>query len=247
VCPDTPAQVYNRPMLISALASILLLAAPVRAAEPPLLEVVGRRTIAPSAFVPVSNAAITAPLALVVENGSGWDAPGVLEAVLGKASAIFARCGVALGSAEVSFVRWSPEGLRRLNIEDPYKGPAQIAVMGEPLLPVRRPAGFLFAAKSIPSTASAYNVRSVEAMSRQTPAVKSMLNTFWITMDQQNRRPADFAESYSMFAHELTHIFGNLPHTPASPNLMTDAQTPRAKSGDLLEEQCVEIRKLYGL
>jgi hypothetical protein len=234
-------------MLLSTLAAIVLLAAPVRAAEPPLLEVMSRRVIAPSAFVPVSNAAIIVPLALVVEGGSGWDEPGILEAVLGKASSIFGRCGVSLGSTEVSFVRWSPEGLRRLNIENPYKGPAQIAVMGEPLLPSRRPVGFLFAAKSIPSTASAYNVSSTQALGRQTPAVKTLLNTFWITMDQQNRHPADFAESYSMFAHELTHIFGNLPHTLASPNLMTDADTRGAKSGDLLEEQCVEIRKLYGL
>lgn len=60
-------------------------------------------------------------------------------------------------------------------------------------------------------------------------------------------RPPDVSESYSVFAHELTHLFGNLPHTPASPNLMTDASTPGAKSGDLLEEQCVEVRRLHGL
>ena len=228
------------------LASILLLASPARAAEPPLLEVLGRRVIAPASFIPVSNAAIVVPLALVVEARSAWDAPGVLEAVLGKASLIFGRCGVALGATEVTLARWSPEGLRRLNIENPYKGPAQMAVMGDPLLPARRPVAFLFA-NSIPSTASAYNVKSIEALSRQHPEVKSLLNTFWITIDRQTKRPADIAESYSVFAHELTHLLGNLPHTPASPNLMTDEDTPGAKSGDLLEEQCVEIRRLYGL
>jgi len=234
-------------MLLSTLASIILLAAPVRAAELPLLEVLSRRVIAPAAFIPVSNAPVAVPIALVVEAGSGWDAPGVLEGVLGKASAIFGKCGVSLGATEVSLVRWSPEGLRRLNVEDPYKGPAQTTVMGEPSLPALRPAGFLFGAKSVPSTASAYNLTSVTRMSGSYPGVRSLLNTAWITYDQQTRRPPDFAESYSMFAHELTHLFGNLPHTPASPNLMTDAATPKAKSGDLLDEQCVEIRKLYGL
>lgn len=234
-------------MIAPALAALVLLTSPAAAGEAPLLAVLSRRTIEPASFIPVSNAAKAVPLALVVEQGSGWDAPGVLERVLGKASAIFGRCGVALGAAEVLTVRWTPEGLRRLNVADPYAGPAQTAVMGEPLLPGLRPVGFLFA-RSVPSTASAYNVRSVDVLSRAHPSAARLLNTFWITIDQQTRaRPADIAESYSVFAHELTHLFGNLPHTPASPNLMTDASTPGAKSGDLLEEQCVEVRRLHGL
>ena len=122
-----------------------------------------------------------------------------------------------------------------------------MAVIDEPLLPAGRPVGFLFA-KSVPSTASAYNGDSVGRLSGTHPGAKRLLNTFWITIDQQVRaRPPDISESYSVFAHELTHLFGNLPHTPASPNLMTDADTPGAKSGDLLEEQCVEVRRLHGL
>lgn len=234
-------------MILSAAAALLLLAAPARAAQPPLLEILSRRIIPPSAFIPVSNAPRSAPLSLVVEAGSGWEGPGVLESVLGKASAIFGRCGLALGPAEVLIVKWSPEGLRLLNVQNPYAGPAQMAVVDEPLLPARRPTGFLFA-KSVPSTASAYNADSVARLSGAHPGVKRLLNTFWITIDQQVRaRPPDIGESYSVFAHELTHLFGNLPHTPAKPNLMTDAATRGAKSGDLLEEQCVEIRKLHGL
>lgn len=234
-------------MILPAATALLLLASPARAAEAPLLEVVSRRTVAPSAFIPVSRAPKSVPLSLVVEAGSGWDGAGVLESVLGKASAIFGRCGLSLGAAEILTVRWTPEALRRLNVQNPYAGPAQMAVMDEPLLPARRPTGFLFA-KSVPSTASAYNADSVGRLGGAHPGAKRLLNTFWITIDQQVRaRPPDVSESYSVFAHELTHLFGNLPHTPASPNLMTDASTPGAKSGDLLEEQCVEVRRLHGL
>ncbi len=232
--------------ITAALALLLALSAPSRAADAPLLEVQSRRVILPASFMPVTSAAITAPLSLVVEAGSAWDSPGVLERVLGKASAIFGRCGVALGEAEVITVRWTPEGLRRLNVTNPYAGPAQIAVMDDRSLPVRRPTGFLFG-RSVPSTASAYNVSSVDALAAAHPAAAKLLNTFWITIDQEQRRPSDFAPTYSMAAHELAHLFGDLPHTPASPNLMTDADSAGAKSGDLLEKQCVEIRRLRGL
>lgn len=234
-------------MTPSALVLLLALAAPSRCADAPLLSIEARREIPASSFVPVSRPPREVPLALVVEAGSHWTRPGVLERVLGKASAIFGRCGLGLGPAEVTVVRWSAEALRRLNADDPYAGPAQMTVMDEPLLPGRRPAVFLFA-RSVPSTASAYNLRSVTDFGRVHPRAKSLLNTAWITEDQQTRaRRRDEAESFSLFAHELTHLFGNLPHTPASPNLMTEAETPGAKSGDLLEEQCVEIRRLYGL
>ena len=185
------------------------------------------------------------PLALVVEQGSGWDSAGMLEGVLGKASAIFGRCGVTLGEAEVVTVRWSAEGLKRLNVSDPYAGPSETSVMGEPLFPTRRPAGFLFA-KSIPSTAKAYNKSTTAVFAAQHPEAGRLLDTFWITIDQQTRaRRADELESFSVFAHELTHILGDLPHTPARPNLMTESELPGSKSGDLLEEQCAAIRHLY--
>lgn len=234
-------------MRITAVVAVLaLLSAPARAADAPLLEVQSRRVILPASFVPVTGAAITVPLALVVEAGSAWDAPGILERMLGKASAIFGRCGVALGEAEVLVVSWTPEGLRRLNATNPYAGPAQMAVMDDRTLPTRRPTGFLFG-RSVPSTASAYNVSAVDALAGAHPAAAKLLNTFWITIDQEQRRDADLAPSYSMAAHELAHLFGDLPHTPANPNLMTDADYRGAKTGDLIEKQCVEIRRLRGL
>jgi hypothetical protein len=236
---------YNR-FMISLVALAALLAAPVRAQEAPLVEIVSRRVILPASFIPVTpTGAATAPLALIVEQGSGWDSSGSLEKTLGKASAIFARCGVTLGEAEVVTVRWSAEGLKRLNVVDPYAGPSEMNVMGEALLPARRPIGFLFAKSSIPSTAKAYNKSTVETFEGQYPDARRLLDTFWITIDQQTRprRPDELA-SFSVFAHELTHILGNLPHTPARPNLMTDSDLPGSKSGDLLEEQCAAIRRL---
>lgn len=233
--------------MIATLAVAFLMTASVRAAEPPLFEVVSRRVIAPGAFVPATaSAPQVVPLALLVEDGSGWDAPGLLEHMLGKASAIFAQCRVTLGAAEVVTVRWTPEILRRLNNPDPYKGPAESAVMTDPLIPSRRPVGFLFGKNSVPSTAKAFNKSSTSVFASRFPEAKNILDTFWITVDWETRpRKVDEAASFSIPAHELTHILGDLPHTDASPNLMTNADGRGAKSGDLLPEQCEAIRHLY--
>lgn len=211
------------------------------------LAVTSHRTVAPAAFVPAATPApIVVPLTLVVEEGSGWDAAGKPEAVLGKASAIFERCGVSLGTTEVYTARWSAEALATLNDENPYKGPAQMRVL-DASIPAGRPIAFLFGDGSIASTAKAYNLQSVEVFRRQYPDAAKMLNTFWITFGQETRRKPDLGPTYSVFAHELTHLLGNLPHTPAHPNLMTDDEGAGAKSGDLDPGQCAEVRKRYGL
>lgn len=224
---------------------LLVLALPA-AADVPLLQVVSRRALHPASYVPVSAPQpLSPPLAVIVEEGSGWE--GRLEAVLGKASAIFAPCGLALGEAEVLTVRWSAEGLRRLNNGNPYDGPAQAAVMDEPQLPARRPLVFLFKKGTVPSTASAYNLTAVTRLGRSYPKVPKLLNTVWMTLDHELSTPPQRAPSYSTLAHELTHLFGDLGHTRAEPNLMSESDRPGAHTGDLLPEQCAEVRKLHGL
>jgi hypothetical protein len=230
--------------MLAALAVAAFLTAPARAAEAPLLVVVAERTIPPSAYVPApAPGQIAVPLALVVEDGSGWDAPGLLEKDLGKASSVFAQCGVALGEAQVVTVRWSAEALRRLNDDDPYAGPSKMTVMAEPLIPKRRPVGFLFG-KSIPSMAEAYNKSTVDTFKGAHPDAALLLDTFWMTVDMQTRKLPSETPTYSLMAHELTHILGNLAHTTARPNLMNVDSTPGSSSGDLTPEQCAAIRTL---
>lgn len=227
--------------------AFLLLALPA-AAQEPALRVLSTREILPASFIPVSPDQPKAPpMTLLVEQGSGFDAPGRLERMLGKASAIFAPCGVSLGRVRVSLVAWSADALRQLNIEDPYRGPAGLRVIGDASVPAERPLGLLFRAGSIPSTAAAYNVRSGRLYSGFPDAAK-LVNTWWMTFDQEIRAPRrDEAPSYSITAHELTHLFGDLGHTDAAPNLMTNAETPGAKSGDLDAEQCAAVALLHGL
>jgi hypothetical protein len=242
-------------MKVTLLLAFFLAAAGHADAAAPKFSVLSGRTIAPSAFTPPAvSAAAQVPLSLIVENGSPWTDPGALEALLGKASAIFSPCGLALGPAEVLEVVWTPAALGELASQNPYFGPSQLHVIDEAQLPARRPAAFLFG-PSIPATASAYNLKSVN-MFAQTgkPEVRKMLNTVWITSHWHSGKAwnpdypgGDIGRSFSVFAHELAHLFGNLPHIPEAPNLMTDGDGPGAKSGDLNREQCAEIRKLYGL
>ncbi len=238
-----------RRLALAALLTGSLTSAAVAQEVGPLMVVVGRRDIHPAAYIPVTSPQPrTQPLSLVVEAGSPWEQPGRLEALLGKASDVLSQCGVALGEAKVVSVRWTAEGLRRLNDQNPYNGPAQMAVMSAPEIPSLRPVGFLFAENSIPSTASAYNGRSVRYFSTQFPAAIQLLNTFWMTGDQETRgRRRDELPSYSVTAHELVHLFGDLGHIMVRPNLMSDYDTPGSKSRDLVPAQCVEIAKLHGL
>jgi hypothetical protein len=221
------------------LAALFALAAPApahaAAAGAPAFTVASRRVI------PGAGAT---PLALVVEDGSPWNNLGALEAEVEKVSAIFARCGRPLGETQVLVVRWSADALARLRAEDPYKAPSQVSVMDEPQLPAGRPLGFLFSAGSVASTAKAFNRSAVEALARAHPEAARLKNTFWITADLEYRaRPKDIAPSYSMAAHELAHILGDLPHIDAPYNLMSNAEVPGAKTGDLDDAQCAAIRK----
>lgn len=236
-------------VLLVAGALAAALTAPVRAEPPPLFSITSRRAIDPASFIPVTPAGATGatvvPLALIVEDGSGWETPGVLEAVLGKASAILSRCRLTLGGAAVLTVRWSPDALSLLNHEDPYHGPAQMSVMPEPAIPATRPVGFLFG-RSVPSTAKAYNKSSTDVFAKTFPEATRLLDTFWITRDQETRpRRADELPSFSVTAHELVHLLGDLPHTPARPNLMTESELPGSKTGDLDDEQCAAIQRLH--
>lgn len=228
--------------------AVLLLALPAAAQQEPALRVLSTRDILPASFIPVSPERPKAPpMTLLVEQGSGFETPGRLERMLGKASAIFGPCGVSLGRARVLTVVWSAQALRELNVEDPYKGPSGLRVIGDASIPAERPLGLLFAPRSIPSTASAYNVRSGRIYSGF-PNWDKLVNTWWMTFDHESRAPRrDEAPSYSITAHELTHLFGDLGHTDAAPNLMTNAESPGAKSGDLDASQCAEVVRLHGL
>lgn len=91
---------------------------------------------------------------------------GVLVGVIGKTSGTFARCGVTLGAAEVVTVKWSAEGLKRLNDDNPYHGPAQMGVMGEE-----------------------YNADSVDRFKPRFPAAAGLPDTFWIAVDERGTFP----------------------------------------------------------
>ncbi len=232
---------------------LLLAAAPGAAAREHAFRVVSERTIAPAEFLPAgAPASLTVPLTVLAESGSQWAAPAALEKALGKAAAVFARCGVALGAARALEVAWSPGALESLNLQDPYAGPSQLSVIDEPLIPARRPAVFLFGT-SVPATAAAYSLSSVAQLAQIAPEARKLLNTVWITEDWHGRSwdpdfaGGDIAPSFSVLAHELAHLLGDLPHTPEAPNLMSEASGPGAKSGDLSPAQCAEVRRLCGL
>jgi len=233
-----------RPLLAALLALLPVAAAAAAPAAPVLKDPPsfssGAFTVAARRAIPGTGAT---PLALIVEEGSAWNGLGVAEREVAKVSAIFSRCGRPLGQTQVLVVRWNPEALARLRAENPYKAPAQVSVMEEPQLPAGRPLGFLFAAGSVPSTAKAFNRSATATLERAHPEAAKLRDTFWITADLEFRvPPRDFAPSYSMTAHELTHILGDLPHVPEPYNLMSDSEVAGAKTGDLNDAQCASIR-----
>ena len=182
------------------------------------------------------------PLDLLVEEGSLWSL-SALRLQLSKSSTILRQCGVVIGEVSVQTVRYAPETLRALNVEDPYKGPAELYLMRGIPTPVARPMGFLFA-KSIPSTASAYNAESVRRLTFGTIDASPLLNTFHITEQSiSNRVVPGAAASYNTFAHELVHLAGNLGHIDLYGNLMSSRDGRNSKTGQLTVEQCNAIKR----
>ncbi len=250
------------------LLALALFASPVRANDEPMFETLGRYVMNPGSYpppafsVPVRPGLERAPmkfaqLSFLMESGSGWQG-GRLEESLGKAAAILMQCRVGIGPAEVHIVRWTPEGLRRLNGST---GLTKLTVMSDRKIHKRRPLGLLFANGStpttrgpIPSTALAYNASSARDLTPVFPEAGLLRDTFWITYDQEYRdhtnRKNDEQPSYSTFAHELTHVLGDVGHVDDSPNLMSNkesARDPKSKSADLTNEQCAAIRRFPGL
>ena len=181
------------------------------------------------------------PLDLIVEEGSLWT-PATLATQLSKSTTIFRQCGVVIGEVNVQTVRFAPETLRALNVEDPYKGPAELILMRGLKTPVERPLGFLFA-RSIPSTASAYNAESVRRLTYGTIDARPLVNTFHITEQSIANRVVPGAHaSYNTFAHELAHLAGNLGHIEVYGNLMSSRDGRNSKTGALTAEQCAAIR-----
>ncbi len=233
-------------MRAAVLAGLALAwAAPLRAAgggEAPFA-VLQHRVIPPSRFSPATpDGAAVVPISLVVQAGSSWATPGVLEETLGKASAIFAACGVTLGEADVSLVRWTPRALGRLSNPDPYRGPPESDAVSRSGAR-SRPLGFLFGPGAVPAVAKAFNQDSVDGLARMGhPDAAVLWGTFWITTDWRRLPAPEVAPSYSIAAHELAHLLGNLGHVPEAPNLMSESEAPGAQNGDLTPAQCAAIR-----
>lgn len=198
------------------------------------------RTLTPRRLnAPVSR---VVPMALVVEAGSRWDNDVVLQRHLDKSAGIFARCGVELGEVEISTVALTAAAEAALRVSDPYAGATELALMSDVDLPTRRPLGFLTGVRRHYSTASAFNVSSVRSLSTPTRDHSPLLNTFHITANFENDATTPGATAaYSTFAHELTHILGNLPHVAIPRNLMTNVDGRGTHTGDLNAEQCAAI------
>lgn len=219
----------------------------------PAFQVVRQETVsiapAPSlnpAFQPV----IRLPLALVVEVGSVWEQRARLMGHLNKTNRIFSRCGVQLQDVEVTTVTLLPAMIEALRNSDPQLGPHEVPYMADPQVPAVRPLGFLTGARRYYSSAAAYNRDSISRLSighsaEAKAGIAGLLDTFHITgdsMENDMSNPRVTTPTYSTFAHELTHLYGNLEHVDIPRNLMSVVDGRGTHTGDLTDWQCEAIR-----
>jgi hypothetical protein len=172
-----------------------------------------------------------------------------LNTELIKALHVFAQCGFGFNNVHVLYLQYSATGLANLNgyaSADPYNGPFEFALMQDlpqsarPMV-VLNQVGYAesFNADSIQSLISAYGASMVNISNLSFVPFNTA-----VTYNAQMQTQA----SYSLFAHEMAHVLGNLEHVQLStPNLMNagDGQTPaeigQAMSGALNTQQCNAI------
>jgi len=206
-------------------------------AQTPVFEITRTSEIAAPALTPQIR---QLPLELMVEEGSMWAQDKLMKDIILQTSKIFRRCKLEIGGVKLNYVKYSPDVLKALNNPNPYLGPEQLVLM-KGNVPVSRPMGFLFA-KSIPSTAKAFNKESVGRITTATIDAQPLVETFHITEQWIDYRQVPGAiPAYSTFAHELAHLMGNFGHIPVKGNLMSSLDGRGSKSDGLTPEQCTAM------
>ncbi len=262
-------------MICAAFSALLCLAARARAAETPVLS---ETTPPPEvqaldgfqgadyqvsqvrSFV-VSNSSPslkTLALYLGVEVGSPWlngeDFSPLLALELPKALAVFSQCGLGFSRVHLLELRFNAAGLTRLAdyaSSSPYDPPFEFGLLQD-LPPAARPMVVLLRQ----GYAESFNA---DAISNLTPvygaSIAKIGGLSFVPSDTDVGYDASvFAPgSYSLFAHEMAHVLGNLEHVTLSvPNIMNagDGDTPRAAgrmmSTDMTPQQCAAVLSYPG-
>jgi hypothetical protein len=195
----------------------------------------------------------TIELAFALDVRSAWGssekAKFELLEELRKTTAIFEQCAVRVGAVYVADVDYSDALRHNLTMDavSPYDPPAETQVLSALSSPVR-PLTLLIG----DGYTHVYNLNAVQGLEGTQPAARSLLDvvaySWQIAGDYAAQHRAQ--PSFSLLAHELTHVLGNIEHVNIpQPNLMNiyDGASPeeagRAKSGDLLPEQCGAIHR----
>lgn len=170
-----------------------------------------------------STATKSIDLILVVDENSLWKKENIQEH-LDKTQRTLSLCDIQIRSIEFVNVDLPEKTIAQLQVENPYKGPAELKIAKEGM-PIDIVTGFMLRTIKSKSIAFAMNMSSVINSERYSnmPSFRPLLNTFWISDNHITNRSTPNAEkSYSTLAHELVHIVGDLGHLENNmrPNLM---------------------------
>jgi hypothetical protein len=258
----------STPMRRLALAALILSAAPrARAADAPALtptESPGAveamagysgvyyqiRAVRTFAMPDASAAQKTMDLYVTVELGSPWlkgeEFSPLLSAELPKALRVFGQCGLGFARVHVLYLQFNDAGLAKLSgfaSSSPYDPPFEFDLFQD-LPAAARP----LVALNKQGYAESFNAGAIRNLA-------PLFGDKIARIDGMSFVPSDTAigynarmfapASYSLFAHEMAHVLGDMVHVQLpEPNIMNagDGDTPRAAGRmmgtQMTAEQC---------
>lgn len=201
----------------------------------------------------------TLALYLGAEAGSPWlngeDFSPLLSLELPKALAVFSQCGLGFSRVHLVVLRFNPAGLSRLAdfaASSPYDPPFEFGLLQD-LPAAARPMVVLLRQ----GYAESFNADSIRNLTAYYGAsITKIGGLSFVPSDTDIGYDARvFApSSYSLFAHEMAHVLGNLEHvTLPVPNIMNagDGNTLRAAgrmmSTDMTPQQCAAVLSYPGV
>lgn len=195
----------------------------------------------------------TIELYVAVQVGSPWlsgdQFSSLLSAEMPKALQVFSQCGFGFDQVHVLYLNYNAAGLKRLvgyESSDPYDPPFEFGLLQD-LPQVVRPVVVL----NKQGYAESFNAESVQRYAESFDApISKIQDMSFVPSDtavSYNKKMLT-QDSYSLFAHEMGHVLGNLQHVKfPTPNLMSAAagstpqQSGKLMNSDLTADQCRAI------
>lgn len=184
-------------------------------------------------------------LSIVVEKGSEWENNSNIKSHLERTELSLNSCDISIGEVKTIIVQVDNQKFSKLiAAKEIYKNPVPEVTLFEKSNRFATPTMFLLKARQFyKGKAFAMTKGAIDRALRFKNDWRNLINTTFITDDKMsNRAHPNSTRTFSVVAHELGHIIGDLSHVYTNMNVMSGSDDRDSKSHHFNTDQCAAIR-----